>query len=360
MIFLRLVSNIKDAPIKLTTSRNTLIKCILGICVLTPFYSTADFQGKWEPEQEPKDNWVIKAEAISYLYNYEWFKRHGGEGYTLFGNVVPIYASTQLSSSVQLDIGAIGFLKYGDSSQNALKPLVKINIDLGRQKNLILGTINQSHNIHPSLSLDNDLYKQQVEQGFQFTNSNPDNTIDTWANWVTAETYESAEYFEVAFIHNWTFLKQDKLSLFSNEQILTTHKGGQLTSDPSSIKGIWTQLGVGAQYSNQTILLKLFNSSYKDNFTPKIQGIGFEVSYINHWEFENNAQLTFKANQYVSDNFYNPDAHPGYNQKSFTQFNLDATWLRNDQLNISTGLTLDWINGSFSTVQYLNVSLIAL
>ncbi|MCJ8314861.1 MAG: hypothetical protein MJK11_18055 [Pseudomonadales bacterium] len=324
--------------------------------------SMADFQGIWEPQAtKPSDaKWSVKTEAIAYLYNYEWFKRHGAEGYTLFGSIVPIYGSKQLSSNVQLDIGAVGFLTYGDDNQNTIKPLFKLDIDLGHKKNLILGTLNQTHNIHPSLSLDNDLYKQQIEQGIQFTNSNPDNTIDTWVNWKVAETAETAEYFEVVALHNWTILKQDKYSLFSDEQVLIAHKGGQTTNDNSSIKGLWIQLGLGAIYNNQTFLIKLFNSSYADNFTATSTGIGLEATYSNQWNFKNNTQLTFKANHYVSDNFYNPTAHPGYNQKSFTQFNIDATWLRLDQLNISTGLSLDWINGSFSTIQYLNVSLLAI
>jgi len=362
MNFFKLTRIMPTKSIKLMVTNTNRKAYMLSAMLFIPIISMADIHGTWETQtpKKPDDQWAVTTQAIAYLYNYEWFKRHGGKGYTLFGNIVPIYGSKQLSSFVKLDIGAIGFLTYGDDNQNGLKPLVKINIDLGHTKNLILGTLNQTHNIHPSLSLDNDLYKQQIEQGIQFTNSNPENTIDTWVNWKVAETHETAEYFEVATLHNWTFLKRDKYNLFSNEQVLIAHKGGQSTIDDSSIKGLWTQLGLGGQYNNQTFLVKLFNSSYTDNLTQSTKGVGVEASYINYWEFKNNTQLTFKANHYISDNFYNPTAHPGYNKESFTQFNIDATWLRADQLNISTGLSLDWINGSFSTVQYLNVSLIAI
>ncbi|WP_422381442.1 hypothetical protein [Marinicellulosiphila megalodicopiae] len=303
-------------------------------------------------------NWHITTEAVAYLYNYEWFEEHGAQGYTLFGNIAPIYASRQLNSRVELDIGAIGFIKYGSDSQNTIKPLFRLNIDLNNDQNLILGVLNQSHDIHQGLSMDNDFYQQQVEQGIQYLNSSQRNNMDLWANWKVAETENTAEYFEVGAIHSNRFLKSKNMHLFTNEQIFITHKGGQETNDNQFEKGTWLQMKLGGQYRDNQISVALLSSKYENELINNKLATAFQVNYNKTWNRINN-KIKLNASHFINNQFYNPKGHTGYNQKSFSNISIESNWLRSDQLSISTGLSLDWINGSFSTVQYLNISLIA-
>jgi len=339
-------------------SLNLLTRLICFIALtLSSLTCLANIEGKWTPSDydPPTGSWEVNTEVISYLYNYEWLGTQGTNGYTLFGSILPIYAANQLNEYAKLEAGTVSFIRYG--AEPIIKPFLRLTVDLGNKQNLILGALNQSHDISQTLSLDNDLYKQQLEQGIQFISHNTKHSIDTWINWKTAETSNTTEYFEVAGIYHWNAYKKNNLNLYTNSQFFISHRGGQITSDDRSVRGAWGHMQVGSSLNGHDFSLKLLTSNYKDNLINKGSGYGLEATYNKSWLPSSHYAASLAASYFSSNNFYTELGHPGYNNPFFSQLSMNIKWLKGKDLSISTGLSLDLFNNSLSTTQYLNVSL---
>lgn len=325
---------------------------------------------------------LMRFESTSFVKNNEYFNKFA-KGFTGIGFFMKPSLEYYFTETTKINIGTYFLKYYGTDNFNQIFPIFTIHQKLGKNFNLIMGSLYSSlfHEIEEPCYRSDRYYQNNSEFGIQLIWLSKNIKSDLWIDW--EKFIQKGDPFQEKIFAGSTtelkFFQKTKYSLIIPLQVFAHHSGGQIDSTDlpvvttfNFVSGINIKFDI---FNNKSIKLEnLFfyykNSGKPTNFPAKEivnQGIAFytKLKYqaknqdltLGFWNankfFAPHGEYLFMSISEFDNTFYEN------NRKLLTlKYEISYSFCKKIDLEFATSLYYDLINNNldYSMNLYFNIN----
>lgn len=248
------------------------------------------FKSRTEINPADSQKLSLNINSLTYIHNTEYFGNIPLSR-TLFGYQLLPEIRYQPNSRFIIKGGIYLQKEFGRNGYTTIAPTFSVKYK-AKHSSFILGTLegNTNHGFVEPVYDYKLLINERLENGFQFFVDTKPYEHDFFINWRKAihpgDPFK--EEFDIGYLAKFNIVTHDKFEMKFPLQLLYTHKGGQIDSNPSPLTSIVNNaVGLSLKFNPgnrflRTVVTEHYYVNYKDISGAKLQPFNEGNAYLSH------------------------------------------------------------------------------